>query len=295
MTIKSSGRNLEGLASTKKHSLFPPLFLFLSDTQKTYIADAPSDGAFLAGRRRLISLAFYAQIHYVISADSAVVHDDVCKVRWQFFKTSYSEIFLNSNIQINDKKNFVTHPKPRERRHSTVKFFFFFLINKILHSMCGCEKCHARVNANKIDDDKAPRERQVRRLYMWKGRSAVRRINWIASEARLWRYLFHFETLLVTLAAARGRQIASLVVNVHRGGHLRILIFSTSQSCGHRRGTDCRAPRGFFARNSGTYSMRPLTAGSTSSRNQCRTTRALFYYHCSPSPLPVINKTLYNC
>ena len=43
----------------------------------THIADAPGDGALLARGRRLVGLALDAEVHDVITADSAVVDDDV--------------------------------------------------------------------------------------------------------------------------------------------------------------------------------------------------------------------------
>lgn len=42
-----------------------------------YIADAPGDGAFLAGGAGLVGLAVDAQVHDVVAADGAVVDDDV--------------------------------------------------------------------------------------------------------------------------------------------------------------------------------------------------------------------------
>ena len=41
------------------------------------ITNAPSDCALLTGGGRLIRLALVAQIHYVVPANSAIVHDDV--------------------------------------------------------------------------------------------------------------------------------------------------------------------------------------------------------------------------
>ena len=41
------------------------------------VAHAPRDGALLGGRRRLVGLALDAQVHDVVPADGAVVHDDV--------------------------------------------------------------------------------------------------------------------------------------------------------------------------------------------------------------------------
>jgi hypothetical protein len=42
-----------------------------------YIADTPGDGAFFARGRRLVGLALNAQVHDVITADGAVVDDNV--------------------------------------------------------------------------------------------------------------------------------------------------------------------------------------------------------------------------
>jgi len=41
------------------------------------VANAPRDRAFLRGSRRLVGLALDAQIHDVVSADGAVIDDDV--------------------------------------------------------------------------------------------------------------------------------------------------------------------------------------------------------------------------
>lgn len=43
----------------------------------SYIADSPSDCALLAGRRSLVGLTVDTQVHDVVSADGAVIHDDV--------------------------------------------------------------------------------------------------------------------------------------------------------------------------------------------------------------------------
>lgn len=43
----------------------------------TYVADAPRHGAFFARRRRLVGLAFDAQIHDVVTANGAVVDNDI--------------------------------------------------------------------------------------------------------------------------------------------------------------------------------------------------------------------------
>ena len=45
--------------------------------ERTNIADAPGDSALLAGGRRLVGLALDAQIHDVVTADGAVVNDNV--------------------------------------------------------------------------------------------------------------------------------------------------------------------------------------------------------------------------
>ena len=45
--------------------------------QKTHVADSPSDGALFAGGRRLVRLAFDAELHDVVPADGAVVNDNV--------------------------------------------------------------------------------------------------------------------------------------------------------------------------------------------------------------------------
>lgn len=44
---------------------------------KTHIADTPSDGAFLGSGTSLVGLAVDAQVHDVVAADGAVVHDNV--------------------------------------------------------------------------------------------------------------------------------------------------------------------------------------------------------------------------
>jgi hypothetical protein len=44
---------------------------------RTYIADAPCDGALFAGGRGLVCLALDAQVHDVVTADGAVVDDNV--------------------------------------------------------------------------------------------------------------------------------------------------------------------------------------------------------------------------
>lgn len=46
-----------------------------------YIAHTPGDRALLAGGRGLVGLALDAQVHYVIPANRAVVHDNVWKGR----------------------------------------------------------------------------------------------------------------------------------------------------------------------------------------------------------------------
>jgi hypothetical protein len=43
----------------------------------TYIADTPGDGALFARGRRLVGLALNAQVHDVVTADGAVVDDNV--------------------------------------------------------------------------------------------------------------------------------------------------------------------------------------------------------------------------
>jgi hypothetical protein len=43
----------------------------------TYVADAPGDGALFARGRRLVGLALDAEVHDVVTADGAVVDDDV--------------------------------------------------------------------------------------------------------------------------------------------------------------------------------------------------------------------------
>jgi hypothetical protein len=45
--------------------------------QQAYIADAPGNGALLACGRCLVGLALNAQVHDVVSADGAVVDDNV--------------------------------------------------------------------------------------------------------------------------------------------------------------------------------------------------------------------------
>ena len=45
------------------------------------VAHSPGDGAFLVDGGSLIRLAFDAEIHNVVSADGAVVYDDVCATR----------------------------------------------------------------------------------------------------------------------------------------------------------------------------------------------------------------------
>jgi hypothetical protein len=44
---------------------------------KTYVADAPGYCTFLAGSRGLVGLAFNAEIHDVVTANGAVVDDDI--------------------------------------------------------------------------------------------------------------------------------------------------------------------------------------------------------------------------
>lgn len=46
--------------------------------RETYIAYTPSNGTFFAHSRRLICLAFNTQIHNVISANSTIVHNNIC-------------------------------------------------------------------------------------------------------------------------------------------------------------------------------------------------------------------------
>jgi hypothetical protein len=43
----------------------------------TYVADTPGDGAFLARSRSLVGLALDAEVHDVVTADGAVVDDNV--------------------------------------------------------------------------------------------------------------------------------------------------------------------------------------------------------------------------
>lgn len=43
----------------------------------SYIADAPSNSALFAGGGSLIRLALDAQVHDVITANSAVIHNDI--------------------------------------------------------------------------------------------------------------------------------------------------------------------------------------------------------------------------
>jgi hypothetical protein len=45
--------------------------------RRTYVADTPGDGALLAGGGRLVGLAFNAQVHNMVTANGAVVDDDV--------------------------------------------------------------------------------------------------------------------------------------------------------------------------------------------------------------------------
>lgn len=49
---------------------------FLSST---YIADTPSHRALLAGRRCLVCLALYAQVHDMVAANRAVVNHNIFK------------------------------------------------------------------------------------------------------------------------------------------------------------------------------------------------------------------------
>jgi hypothetical protein len=43
----------------------------------TYVANSPGNSALVTGSRSLVRLALDAQIHDVVSADGAVVHDNV--------------------------------------------------------------------------------------------------------------------------------------------------------------------------------------------------------------------------
>ena len=43
----------------------------------TYVADTPGDCAFLARGGGLVGLAFNAKVHDVVTANGAVVHDDI--------------------------------------------------------------------------------------------------------------------------------------------------------------------------------------------------------------------------
>lgn len=49
----------------------------IDGAEATYVADTPGYGALFAGRRGLVGLAFDAEIHDVITADGAVVDDDI--------------------------------------------------------------------------------------------------------------------------------------------------------------------------------------------------------------------------
>lgn len=44
----------------------------------SYVADTPSDGAFLTRCTSLISLAFDTKVHDVVTANGAVIDDNVC-------------------------------------------------------------------------------------------------------------------------------------------------------------------------------------------------------------------------
>ena len=50
---------------------------FKYDDGSTYVADTPGDGALFTRCRCLICLALDAEVHDVVSADGAVVDDDV--------------------------------------------------------------------------------------------------------------------------------------------------------------------------------------------------------------------------
>lgn len=55
-----------------------------------YIAHTPSDSALLAGGRCLVGLALDAQVHDVVPANRAVVHDNVWKRRGEMVSSSYT-------------------------------------------------------------------------------------------------------------------------------------------------------------------------------------------------------------
>ncbi len=65
--------------------------LTLSDTF-TYVANAPSDGALLARGRSLVRLALDAQVHDVVTADGAIVHDDI----YGFEKSHFNALLVQA-------------------------------------------------------------------------------------------------------------------------------------------------------------------------------------------------------
>lgn len=46
-------------------------------SSQTHVADTPGNRALLARRRRLVRLAFDAEVHDVVAANGAVVDDDI--------------------------------------------------------------------------------------------------------------------------------------------------------------------------------------------------------------------------
>lgn len=55
------------------------LLISLRSLGSTYIADSPSNCAFLTCSACLISLTFNTKIHDVITTNSAIVYDDICE------------------------------------------------------------------------------------------------------------------------------------------------------------------------------------------------------------------------
>lgn len=79
---------------------------------KSMITNAPGNGALFAGGRRLICLTFNAQVHYMISTDSAVVHNDICNKLYDvFFVLNLRRVLVSEQ----------TYPMPIVPQHSTRK------------------------------------------------------------------------------------------------------------------------------------------------------------------------------
>lgn len=69
--------------------------------KRAYVADTPGDCAFLAGGGGLVGLAFDAEVHDVVTANGAVVDDDIPRPesdRIPLSEVSFSLLMLPSVV-----------------------------------------------------------------------------------------------------------------------------------------------------------------------------------------------------